>query len=450
MSYLLPSHPSILCEDPLGICGDSATVTAWGVISAAILSTTNATLELASASHLPELVETLVYSLHGNGLLDTQGLRLFLHRNYADALFPLYSAIFTAALSLPDVLPTHEIPYLTDQHPKVSLSDDQMNAILAHQLLGTLAPPPGGWGSPTFTCWYAGSNPHPMAIEGYLRTLFNHFSCLAASTPLHTQFYLAQVAEMLDWEECEMPMQMTLMHIDEESEPSDQEGTPAIVIASNRQPGFGPSGTQEERLFASSLYLCPLVLFCPVLPTRAAIVTSPIPVHAAWRGHNRTARLAGLYPRTSRPNRCYMLMDALELDAYEQPQAGAGLPDLAAGNVERELCKVYAACLGLRTMYPHHTPVVEAGAWGCGAFGGNIVVKGIIMAMASSRAGAHIHLRLLKERIGDLELIGKVIETGSTVGQIMIAMRRNSEATKCQDGVALVQLLLAPPINVTV
>jgi poly(ADP-ribose) glycohydrolase len=449
MTYLLPSDPTLLCDDPLGICDDVSPPltlsTAWDVILKAIEASTK---PVASASQLPDLIETLVYSLHGVGSLDTEGLRLFLQQKDPDTLRILYTAIYTAAISLPLLFPTHEIPYLTHHNPKISLSADQIHAILAHQLLGTLRPADGGWGPPTFICWYRGANPHATAVAGYLMTLFDYFSGLPTSPDLHVQFYLSQVAETIKWEECDVPMQITLIHIDEESEPSQKAGEPeehppAVVISSNRQPGFGPSGTQEERIFASSLYLCPLVLFCPVLSNNAALITSPIPVHALWRGHNRTARLAELYPQSSRPTRYYVLMDALELDV--QSQSDAVMPDLVGDNIERELRKVYAGCMGVREMYPLHVPVIEAGAWGCGAFGGNAVVKGIIMAMASSRAGVQMELRLRRDRVGELELIAEVIEAGLTVAQVMTRLKNRSEdiaGFRCRDGNAFVHLLL--------
>ena len=437
--YHLPCHPASFCQDPLGLCGDSAAVV-WDVIRAAIVGAAAHIDDRNIDSVVPDLIATLVYSLHGNGSPDLGGLRQFSNRNHPHSR-DLCNNVFTAALSLPDVFPTHTLPYLSQKHPRISLSHQQINAILAHQLLGTLVPPPGaGWGSPTFLCWYKEQNPHPMAVEGYLTTLFDHFA--KPLTPSsQVDFYLCHSAEADMWSDCDQPIHLFLRSVKEESEPSDTSGElppPAVIISSNHCPGFGSSGTQEERLFSSSLYLCPIVLFCPSIPYNAALITSQIPVHAAWNGHNRTARLTSLFPRLARPNRSYILIDALELDGYDH--SGSGLPDLANNHVERELRKVSAGCIGLRTMYPGHTPLIECGAWGCGAFGGDVVVKGILLAMASSCNDVVIQLTLLEDRREAMELIKVAIDAGLTVAQVhVVAM---SEAAKiCQDGRSFVRLL---------
>jgi poly(ADP-ribose) glycohydrolase len=437
MPYQLPSHPTLVCHDPLGLCSDVDTVTVWNVVTTAIA----AAAEHDSPSKvLPDLIENLVYSLHGNGNLDVRGLRQFLECSYPHSR-DLCSNIFAAALSLPDLFPTHNLPYLTEQNPRISLSYQQIHAILAHQLLGTLSPPVGGYGPPTFVCWYTEHNPHPMAVQGYLATLFDYFANPISPASSHIQFYLCHWTEDDIWSNCDVPIHLSLKSISEESEPSDVsvQPSPAVVIPSNLHPGFGPSGTQEERLFSSSLYLCPIVLFCPSLPSNAALVTSPIPVHAAWAGHNRTARLTLLFPPSSRPSRNYILMDALELDIHDHPNTG--LPDLANSNVERELRKAYAGCIGLRTMYPYNTPLIECGAWGCGAFGGNPVVKGIILAMAGSRAGVEIVMVLLEDRYEELKLIKKAVDAELPVGHIM-SVAKSGAAQKCQDGDAFIRLLL--------
>src|SRR5262245_37786354 len=89
--YYLPCHPTKLCQDPLSICQNNFATTVWDVISTAIL--------VSSPDSLPDLIESLVYSIHGNGSLDTRGLRAFLQRNYPHPSF--YPALCKAALSLP-------------------------------------------------------------------------------------------------------------------------------------------------------------------------------------------------------------------------------------------------------------------------------------------------------------------------------------------------------------
>jgi poly(ADP-ribose) glycohydrolase len=402
------------------------------------------TTAIATTRHtvhaLPDLIETLVYSLHGNGALDVGGLRRFLSSNSL-RLGDLYDNIFGAALSLPDVFPTHSLPYLSKFNSSITLSHQQVNAILAHQLLGTLTRPKDGWGLPTFICWYAEHNPHSMAVEGYLATLFDHFANLSTLPDVHFHLSHATKAD-IPFKSDNITVHMSLKTVTEESEPSNSDSRPstAVVIPSNRHPGFGPSGTQEERLFSSSLFLCPIVLFCPSLPSNAALVTSPIAVHAAWKGHNRTARLTSLYSQSSRPTRSYILIDALELDTADR--SCSNLPDLVDDNFEREVIKVYAGCVGLRTLYPDNTPHIESSAWGCGTFGGNAVVKGVILALASSCAGVEMQTALLEDRREEVELIQKVINAKLSVGQV-VRIASSESAQRCKNGNDFANLLLA-------
>ena len=441
MAYQLPSHPSKLCQDPLGICDESPATTVWDVISTAI----SAVARSSAADRLPDLIETLVYSVHGNGSVDTRGLRGFLGKSHPHPSF--YPALYAAALSLPELFPSHEVPYLNDENRGLALTTDQLNALLAHQTLGTLDQAIGGWDYPTFLCWYAGDNPHSMAVEGYLTTLFHHFSNLEAYPrcwQVRVLFFEVSQAEEVCWETGDKTMQLKFIPIDEENEPSVPETleTSAVVVSSNRQPGFGPSGTQEERIFSMSILLCPLILCCPTLPPKTALIVSPTPIHATWRGHNRTARLTSLYPVADRPLRYHVFLDALELDNYDQ--RGPGLPDLAADHVERELRKFYAGCIGLRALCaPLPPPAIEVGPWGCGAFCGNVVVKATIMAMAASEADVQLELRLRKDRSRESELIARVMEAGLTVGGVMTALKRHCEEFRsCEDAEAFVQLLL--------
>jgi hypothetical protein len=126
-----------------------------------------------------------------------------------------------------------------------------------------------------------------------------------------------------------------------------------------------------------------------------------------------------LYEKGWRPKRHYILADALPLDEVEDKPGF--LKDLQPGLVEREARKLYAAFSGAVKMQVacgtnvDEPCVIEAGAWGCGAFGGDILVKTICIMIAAGLAGIEVRLTLLESRVDEIayvqELLGRQCAT---------------------------------------
>ncbi|KAJ9661981.1 hypothetical protein H2201_006270 [Coniosporium apollinis] len=213
-----------------------------------------------------------------------------------------------------------------------------------------------------------------------------------------------------------------------ESEPSDfssSDTIPFVLVAAHAQPGPGPTGTQEERLQSASPALSLSALLTPAIPDDAAVVTSAFPVHAAWTGHNRTAVLRQLYLVSERPRRHYLLADALPLDQLTA-DGNVGLLDLRPGRVEREVRKLFAAFSGAASVAKREEYggcIVEAGAWGCGAFGGNVLVKGVCMAVAAGLAGVEVVLTLLEGR-EEVSALQMVLGRGLRVAELWSSLRQ--------------------------
>ena len=135
--------------------------------------------------------------------------------------------------------------------------------------------------------------------------------------------------------------------------------------------------------------LLPIVLFTPELPENAALVVSGgTAVWARFTGHLRTAKLSQIYSPEQRQvnrrtGRQFIFADALELD--EAPGT-----DLQPAHLEREVKKLLAGFAALE-----HGTTVIAPPWGCGAFGGDLRVKLLVLWLAASLSGRVKELRVV-------------------------------------------------------
>ena len=403
MLYQLPTDPVIISADPLGVLDkdDSSQVEVLSALFDAARS------DLASGASpktvIPTLVEDIAYIVHGNGALDTGGLRKFLSEKGTPPAAAV--ALLLAARGLSACFPTHHLTTLEKENDRVGFSGAQVNSLLAHQFLGTLAQAAGtDWGRPDFTSWFASEPAHHKAVDGYLRTILDHFAEGGYAEADVFTFAFYRATKMPDPIASKNIPSMHLGLVEEESEPSDDAGSPFILVAANAQPGPGPTATQEERLQSASPALSLSALVMPVIPNDAVVVTSAFPVHAAWKGHNRTARMDKLFAPAERPKRHYILADALPLDSM--PDGEGLLKDLVADRVERELMKLYVAFSGASDMISHveggAVVVIEAGPWGCGAFGGNLLVKILCMEIAAGLTGVQLRLSATNNRQGDV------------------------------------------------
>ena len=135
--------------------------------------------------------------------------------------------------------------------------------------------------------------------------------------------------------------------------------------------------------------LLPIVLFTPDLPENAALVVSGgTAVWAHFTGHLRTATLSQIYSPEQRQvhrrtGRQFVFADALELD--EAPGT-----DLQQVHLEREVKKLLAGFSALE-----QGTTVIAPPWGCGAFGGDLRVKLLLIWLAASLSGRVKELRVV-------------------------------------------------------
>ena len=116
----------------------------------------------------------------------------------------------------------------------------------------------------------------------------------------------------------------------------------------------------------------------------------------------------------------------MELDALPEDET-CEVNDLVNGRVQREVNKLYAGFQGAKEMHKHlpncsGSCIIEAGAWGCGAFGGNVLVKTACMMIAAGLTGIELKLTLLEQRKDDIELVRRLLNKSWTVGEMWQAV----------------------------
>ncbi|PPQ69621.1 hypothetical protein CVT25_013704 [Psilocybe cyanescens] len=402
--HILPSDPSILSLDPLGLCDEDEPST-WLVIVSAIGSFRKQISSSQGIHAIPNLIQDLSYSVHMNGHLDTTFLNQFVLDNYPDPESPVASQILNnildAALELPSLFPTHRIPYLNQHNPLLEFSTLHIRSLLSHQFLNTLSPPKGNeWGC-TFSCWYSGQPPLPDVVSGYLTALFDYFIHPVDFTNrvfyrYHTSplpkdslsfWTTGQKYSLFDY--------LVIEPVSIQSVPFPHEKVTCTLIASNSSPGFGASCTQEELVTAACPPLLPMgALFIspPISPDATIVVQGNMPIFH-WTGQGREARFLGKYTNM---NHTFVFLDASELDIVTESNSDDSIPDLDPKYLFRDLHK---ALIGFSALVQLGIKAVASPLWGAGAFGGNPIIKTLILGAAAARAGISIHLSVDKARI---------------------------------------------------
>ncbi|KAF2010748.1 hypothetical protein BU24DRAFT_471781 [Aaosphaeria arxii CBS 175.79] len=137
MLYKLPTHPSIISQDPLDALGwdnaDQDPVQA-DVIDALLRKASSSIEEAGNAGALPKLIEDPSWTSHGNGKLETRGLKQFLQN--AKISNSAVRSVINAARQMQDLFPDHAIQTIENAGNNATLNAVQVNSLLAHQVLG--------------------------------------------------------------------------------------------------------------------------------------------------------------------------------------------------------------------------------------------------------------------------------------------------------------------------
>jgi poly(ADP-ribose) glycohydrolase len=92
--------------------------------------------------------------------------------------------------------------------------------------------------------------------------------------------------------------------------------------------------------------------------------------------------------------------------------------------VEREVRKLYAAFFGAKCGGATN-PVIEAPAWGCHAFDGNLVVKAVCMMIAASLSGVEVRLILTSNREVEIRVLQEILGRGIKASKLWSVLTKS-------------------------
>lgn len=146
--------------------------------------------------------------------------------------------------------------------------------------------------------------------------------------------------------------------------------------------GFG--AVQEEIRFMINPELIVTRLITEVLDENECVIIKGAEQFSDYSGYANTFKWKGNFTDTAphdawgRRETEIVAIDALVIHQYEDQFR----PDF----LRRELNKAYCGFYG-NALSPDHLPAVASGNWGCGAFGGDKRVKGLLQLMAAAESG---------------------------------------------------------------
>jgi len=91
-----------------------------------------------------------------------------------------------------------------------------------------------------------------------------------------------------------------------------------------------------------------------------------------------------------------LFIDAFEVDVSASSTA---IVDLNPSILSRDLRKAHTGFLALARL---HIKDIAAPLWGAGSFGGDPIVKALVLLMAAARAGVKLHLSVDDQRTYDI------------------------------------------------
>lgn len=413
-TYLLPSHPSVVTEDPLSICEsyESGTVPLWLLITKLLQQPVTNVKELTN----------IISSLNHDAKFGT--LHLVLQKiDFHHFITTSWPAMCKVGLSMPELFPSGELNVL---HPGVesvvSLNRKQIACLLVHMFLCTLNLPVWNKYWVDFSIWYNSTSP---PVTAYLLSLFEYFGQLDAtgSPPNSNELVIFRrrvLASPLLWSSSNQELSQITPSC------SFEPGSRTEVDFANKDVSFGVSGSQEEAKLAASPETCVVVLLAPTLQNNETLLILGAREVAKFEGIGRQVKFVGrqAYEEKDWSSRAIIAMNALELDVEETDVQDTVIPELRQEYLDRELNKAYCGFQPIVGDKPF--PSIDTGHWGCGAFGGHKYTKALIQVMAASEAGTKLIFHDIPPTSDFLQnlmdFISLLIQKRVTVGQVYSAM----------------------------
>ncbi|KXN83611.1 hypothetical protein AN958_01176 [Leucoagaricus sp. SymC.cos] len=242
------------------------------------------------------------------------------------------------------------------------------------------------------------------AVRGYLETAFRVFidvdkERLAMKTVYHYFFSPAcpSTSSSFHWRNCSVALfqNLEIDLVSAKTVPFPHATTHCMLVSSHKEPGFGPPCTQEEIITAAYPQLLPLgaLLVQPPILDHAVLVARGVYPRSRWVGQGRDAHLQSFDDVFTTPY-IFLFLDALELDNFDLTPTPY-IPDLIPKNLIRELEKAY---FDFNSISRLGVDRIVSPLSGCGAFGGDPVVRSLVLSMAAARAGISLTLMIDEKR----------------------------------------------------
>ncbi|CAF1185257.1 unnamed protein product [Didymodactylos carnosus] len=373
----LPSHPSLIIEDRLSLCGNEEdSVLKWKFITH--LLTTRHQSNQTPAS-IVELISCFCPNL---SCLSTTVLYEVLNENLQFCSY-YWPNLVNLALKLPTLFPTHTIRSLdfTDNDEEeiklYSLTREQIACLLVHMFLCTID-------DKNFSLWYESSCYNPS--KSYLTVLIYYFQYYVDfirdnDNSRSILFERHRLQRNVDWKLCKKPL---IKQLYQQDDLNDILSTNLQLIFANKHIGYGQYGTQEEAHCGMSTELNVVVLFMNRdLRDNECLVVHGIQTFGQYQGYGNDLKLIGFHSSTACDwsRRSYVFADALEMNFSETNE----LEDLKEYNLTRELAKI--SC----TFRLQQDKSLNTGHFGCGAFHGNRYVKIVLQILVASFYNVQLH-----------------------------------------------------------
>lgn len=330
-------------------------------------------------------------------------------------------AMVSLALRLP-TLCTQAIPLLKrQQNHTLTMSQEQIACLLANAFFCTF-PRRNSYKHSEYSSFpdinfnrlFQGGKGGTNSVKTEkLQAIFHYFRRITKEMPTGTVTFRRQMmtsSKMPEWEKCSALFGK--LHVSTKGTIEDNGAGFLQVDFANKYIGGGVIGegcVQEEIRFLICPELILSRLFCERLDSNECLIVAGAERYSDYIGYAHTFRWAGDHvDQTTRDSweRRHSKIVAIDAHVFR-----CYTDQFQAGLLKRELDKAY--CGFYAPVERKYLPAIATGNWGCGAFGGDSRVKGLIQMMASSACSRD----LVYFTFGDAELAEDLLNIHSFIAE---------------------------------
>lgn len=417
----------------------------WELIEATLLGPIKSSIELQDAilkynAHYSKRWNFEALHSYFNEVLDVAG-----REEFFDKTLP---AMVNLALRLP-TLCTQAIPLLKQQqNHSLTMSQEQAACLLANAFFCTFPrrnsckhSEYSTFPDVNFNRLFQGGKGGTNSVKTEkLQAIFHYFRRVTKEMPTGTLTFQRQIvtsSDMPAWERC--CASFGKIHVSTKGTIEDN-GTGFLQVDfANKYIGGGVIGegcVQEEIRFLICPELILSRLFTERLDDNECVFVTGAERFSDYEGYAHTFRWAGNHvdqiARDSWGRRCCSIV-AIDANIFR-----CYTDQFEDGLLKRELDKAY--CGFYSPEEPKHLQAIATGNWGCGAFGGDPRVKGLIQMMASGACSRD----LVYFTFGDAELAEDLLDIHSfiterkmKVGDVWKLMRRYGKEMRAASSVTI-------------